>query len=147
MENGSHADADRAPVKRIGAVRGQQHAVHAESGSRAENRADVGGIHNIFQNNKAAGSPAERLDGGEPRTFHGAEHTAGQGKACQLCEHLKRGGKKRDVRAAFQKGKRLIFQMSVLCQKRDRLTAGVQRAFDDLWAFGNKNSILWVAAV
>ena len=37
--------------------------------------------------------------------------------------------------------------MSVLRQKRDRDAAGVQRAFDDLWAFGNKNSILWVAAV
>lgn len=57
------------------------------------------------------------------------------------------GRKKRDIRAAFQKRKRLIFQMSVLRQKRDRDAAGVQRAFDDLWAFSNKNSILRVAAV
>ena len=37
--------------------------------------------------------------------------------------------------------------MKLSRQKRDRDAAGVQRAFDDLWAFSNKNSILRVAAV
>ena len=70
-------------------IRDRQYAVHAESGSGAENCADVGRVHNIFQNNKTAGSLTKLFHRGKLRTFHSAEHTAGQGKACQLCEHLK----------------------------------------------------------
>ena len=60
-----------------------------QGGGRAEDGADVSGIHNVFKDGNAAGCPAKLRYGGKGRASHGAEHPAREGKAGELCEHFK----------------------------------------------------------
>lgn len=48
LENGTHRDADTASVEGVARLRREDHTVEAESCSRAENHAYIGGITNVI---------------------------------------------------------------------------------------------------
>ena len=100
----THTYAHGAAVQRVAASGRKQHAVHAQRCRAAENRADVGGIHNVFQHGNAAGVLADLSHRARGGAAHGAQHTAGQRVAGQLLQHRAVGGIHRHIGAARQHG-------------------------------------------
>jgi len=147
LKHRAHADAYRPAVKRIGAGGGQQHRVHVQRGGGAEDSAEIGRVHYVFQNRHAARTLANVLDGGQGRTAHGAEHTPHQLEAGKLRKNVKLRCINGNIAAAGDDILCLSFDVAVLYQHGNRNAARVQRPLYYLGTFGYENSIFWVLAV
>ncbi len=64
-----------------------EHCVHVQRGSAAEDGAHVGGIHDAFQHSHPAGIPAYLLYCAGRGAAEGAQHAAGQFVAGQAGQH------------------------------------------------------------
>src|SRR5690606_33292664 len=71
-----HGDLDAAAVQGVGAVRGEQHRVHAEGGGRAEDGTDVGVVVHGLHDDHPAGPPQQVGRGGQGLALHGGEGAA-----------------------------------------------------------------------
>ena len=148
LEHGAHADPHRTAVQGVAAGGGEQHRVHIQRGGAAENGADIGGVHHVLQHCHPAGAGAYRLQRGQCRTAHGAQHTAGQLEARQLLQHLQGCSIDRDVRRATrQQLPRLSLHVAALHQERHRLTARIQRPADHQRAFRDEKPVRRIGAV
>ena len=146
LKDRAHAHADRAAVERVAALVGEQHRVHPQRRSRAENRADVRRVHHVLEHgdsSRAAAYLFYRRQRGPP---HRAEHPAREVKARQRAQHLLRRGIDRDAGAAGDERRALAGDVLCLHEKGDRLAAAVERPLDDDGTLGDEKPLGRVAA-
>ena len=72
LKDGAHAHPHRAAVEGVTAGGRNQDSVHPQSGGRAKDSADVGGVGNVLQYHQPSGTAADLLRAGKGRTAHGA---------------------------------------------------------------------------
>ena len=65
LEHGAHADPNGPAAQGIAAGGCDEHGIHVQGGSAAEDGPDVGGIHNAFQHGHPAGIAANVLHHGQ----------------------------------------------------------------------------------
>ena len=141
-EDVSHAHPAGPAIQRIAAGGGEEHGVHSQRGGGAENRADIRGVHHVFQHGDAPRLGADRLYCRQRRPPHGTEHSPGQVKAGELGQNLQLRRVDRNIGgAALQQRRTLAGGVLGLHQKRDRHAAGVQRPADDQRTFRHEQGV------
>lgn len=126
----------------IAALCAQQHGVHVQRGGAAEDGADIGGVHDVFQHCHPPRSGADLLHRGQLGTAHGAQHAPRQLEARQLLQHLQRRGVHRNIRRTpGQQLRRLALHVLALHQEGHRHTACIQRPADHQRAFRDEQGV------
>ena len=144
----AHADTGRPAVQGVAAGAGQQHRIHAQCSGAAEDSAQIGGVHDVFQHGDAPCPGADLVQRGQGRAAHGAQHTTGQVEAGELRQHVQRRGVYGDIRVtARQYLRALAGDVLRLHQKRNGHAPGVQRPPDHQRALRNKQGVGRVGAV
>ena len=141
LKYGAHAYPHRAAAQRVAAVGGNEHGIHVQRGSAAEDSAHVGGIYDTLQHSHPAGVGAHLLHRAGCRAAEGTQHATGQRKAGELCQQLPVGGVHRHIAAAGQDLLCRAGDLPALHQQGKGLVSGVQRPGDHLGAFGDKNTL------
>ena len=147
LKHGAHAYPHRAAAQRVAAGGGDEHGIHVQRGSAAEDSAYVGRIHDALQHSHPAGMGANLLHRAGRRTAEGAQHAPGQRKAGELCQQLPVSGIYRHIAAAGQNLLCRAGDLLALHQQGKGLVSGVQRPGDHLGAFGDKDALFRLQSV
>lgn len=141
LKDGPHTDADTAAVEGVAGCGGEQERVKAQCCGVSEDRADVGLVHYILQNDYARCVFKQGIGGGKRFSLHSAQHTLCEFKACKLGERF--AGCGIDGRA-FARGDDvgcLTVEVLLLAQQGGGGIACGKCAAYDLGAFGDEQTL------
>ena len=147
LEHRTHAHAHRPAAQRVAAGGRDEHRIHVQCGSTAEDGTHVGGIHDALQHSHPAGIPAYLLYCAGRGAAEGTQHAAGQFVAGQAGQHLAVGRVYRGVPAAGQDVLGRAGDLFAFHEQGQRLVAGIQRPRDHLGALGNKNALFRLQSI
>lgn len=97
-EHCAHRHADCPAVERVAGIGGEQYGIYAQCGCRAEDGADIGGVHHVINHRHACGFFCDCFCFGNDGAPHGAKHTAGECVASEGAQRLPVAGEDGSVR-------------------------------------------------
>ena len=140
-EDRTHGDLHGAAVERVRAAGREEHGVEAEGGAGAEDRADVGVVDDLLEDQHGAGAVEDLVEGGQRAPLERGEGAAVHVEAGDLLgERLGEdvAGGVRGVEDVGQAGR----ASAAPSGRTARREAGLDRAAYDLLALGEEQAVL-----
>ncbi len=113
-KNGTHRHSDDTTVEGIASVTRKQHAIHADSGCRAEDGTYISAVRHSVDDNDTAGFASNLRKAGQSRPAHGTKHSSRQDISRETGKQFSFAGIDRHIGATFDNRGRITIDMSAL---------------------------------